>query len=156
MKNVKKIFCGVLYIVIVFFLIINIISIISTVILKKDYPNILGYTYFEIASNSMYPALKKGDLIIIKLKNDNYIVGDIITYKDNNIYTTHRLVEVSSKGYVPKGDNNNTFDPIIKKEQIIGKVVVKLNFVGFLICFIKKPIIIITAFLIIILMCLKK
>lgn len=156
MKNVKKIFCWILYVFITFFLIINVISIISTVVLKKDYPNVLGYSYFEVSSNSMYPTLKKGDLIIIKLKNDNYIVGDIITYKDNDMYTTHRLVEINSKGYVTKGDSNNTSDPIINKEKIIGKVIVKMNFVGFLIQVLKKPIIIIIAFLIIILTYFKK
>lgn len=155
MKFVKKILWWLLCVFTVLFLIINIISIINTVILKKDFPNIFGYTYFEVASNSMYPTLKKKDLIIIKLKSDDYAVGDIITYRDKYMYTTHRLLEINSRGYITKGDNNNTCDPMIKKEQIVGKVVFKINYVGYLIEVIKKPIIIVISFFIILLIFFK-
>lgn len=156
MKVLIKVLKLLFYTIMVFLLTVNIFNIISIKVLKKDFPNIFGFTYFEIASNSMYPELKKGDLVIIDLKEENYKIGDIITYQDHEIYTTHRLIGIKDNIYTTKGDSNNTNDPLIKKEQVIGKVIFKLTYVGYLIYLVKKPITIIFAFLTILMYFLKK
>jgi len=143
MNTLKQISKGLIYFLLIMLIIINIFMIISKVILKSDYPNFFGYTWFEIASNSMYPELKKGDLVIIKLNQKDYKVGDIITFQDDYFYTTHRLVEINNTMYTTKGDNNNTNDKPISKTKVIGKVILKVAAIGYFIYIIKQPITII-------------
>ena len=95
---------------------------VSIKILNKDYPNIFGYTFFEIISGSMSPTIEKGDMILVKL-DTVYKVGDIVSFKDNDSIITHRIVEINDNYYVTKGDANNTLDNPINKDQIIGKTV---------------------------------
>lgn len=85
-----------------------------------------------IASNSMYPKIKKGDLVIIKETNVNDIKeGDIIRYRLDNYYVVHRveLITKDEEGnleFITKGDNNDTIDLYpVKESQVDG--VVKLN-----------------------------
>ena len=95
---------------------------VSVKILNKDYPNLFGYTFFEIVSGSMSPQIEKGDMIIVKLDTD-YKVGDIISFKDNDSIITHRIVQINDDNIVTKGDANNTEDNPITKNQVIGKTV---------------------------------
>lgn len=106
---------------------------------------------YVIASPSMVPTIKVNDAVIIKrVNNDNLQVGDIITFANDDLnvngYTiTHRIVgkEQTSNGeyiYYTKGDNNNREDNgIVKKEDIYGKVILKIPKIGFIQNFITKP-----------------
>ena len=94
----------------------------SIKILKKDYTNIFGYTFFEVVSGSMSPRIEKLDIILVKLDTE-YNVNDIISYKSDNAIITHRIVEKKGDTYVTRGDANNTADKPISKDMIIGKVV---------------------------------
>lgn len=97
-------------------------SYIALEILNKDYVSFLGYTYFEVASGSMSPTINKEDMVIVKL-NDNYEQEDIITYKLNGDFITHRVKKIDTSTVTTKGDANNTKDTPISKESILGKVV---------------------------------
>ena len=121
-KIVSKIFT--VFLIVFTFLVMSlaIYNFVSVKILNKDYPNLFGYTFFEIVSGSMSPTIEKGDMILVKLDTD-YNVGDIVSYKDNNSIITHRIVEKTDNYYVTKGDANNTLDNPIKEEQILGKTV---------------------------------
>ena len=88
----------------------------------KDYVSFLGYTYFEVASGSMSPNINKNDLILVKL-GDDYGVGDVITYKIDNDFITHRVVSININTVVTKCDANNTIDKSISNDSVIGKVV---------------------------------
>ena len=82
----------------------------------------------KVSSNSMRPEFEKGDIIFIK-KQENYEIGDIITYqtKDNNL-VTHRVIEKYGNDYITKGDSNNIEDEEkIKPEQIKGKLIIKIK-----------------------------
>lgn len=81
-----------------------------------------------VRSNSMYPTLKKGDVILIK-KYNNYKQGDIVTYaEDSNYLITHRIIEKNNNSFKAKGDNNNSEDDkTIQLENIKGKVIIILN-----------------------------
>lgn len=94
----------------------------SVKILKKDYTSIFGYTFFEVISGSMSPSIEKWDLILIK-EMDNYEVGDVVSFKYEDAYITHRIVEKNDETYITKGDANNTVDTPITKDKIAGKVV---------------------------------
>ena len=69
------------------------------------------------------------DIVIVK-SQANYQVGDIITYKSKNYVVTHRVVKVEENILVTKGDANNISDEPIYKNQVIGKVVHKIEKAG--------------------------
>ena len=48
---------------------------------------------------------------------------DIVTFKSDNEYITHRIVTVNDNNYVTKGDANNAKDVAITKDKVIGKVI---------------------------------
>lgn len=90
---------------------------------EKKYPNYFGYTIFEVASGSMEPTLYTNDVILIKLTKDNLNQGDVIAFNNENAIITHRILLIDGDTLTVKGDNNNTIDMPIKKNQIIGKVI---------------------------------
>ena len=67
---------------------------------KKQNIQPFGVTMLKVSSNSMRPEFEKGDIIFIK-KQENYEIGDIITYqtKDNNL-VTHRVIEKYGNDYI--------------------------------------------------------
>ena len=76
------------------------------------------------------------------------IKGDVITYTSGETYVTHRIVSITDENIVTKGDANNTMDEPITKDNIIGKVVLKFGFLGFIIYLFSKPIIWVLLFII--------
>lgn len=88
----------------------------------EDYFELFGYSVFSVATGSMEPTIKQNDLIIVK-QSDNYELGDIVTFKNENAYITHRIVTINDKSYVTKGDANNAKDVAITQDKIIGKVI---------------------------------
>ena len=105
------------------------------------------FRIYKIASGSMRPILNVGEVILIK-DNLDYKKGDIITYKRNNHYITHRIIQINEDEIITKGDNNNTNDDSILKEDVIGKVVLKLKVMGFLYFLLNKPFTWLLAFMI--------
>lgn len=87
------------------------------------YPNYFGYTFFEVASGSMMPALQINDVILVKVTNENLKNGDIIAFNGGDAVITHRILFMDGNVITVKGDNNDVVDKPITKEQVIGKVV---------------------------------
>ena len=78
----------------------------------------------SITSGSMWPALKKGDIILIKgVDKSELEIGDIIVYENERGFTIHRIVELNEKTLKTKGDANNIFDLPIEYEKIVGRTV---------------------------------
>ena len=148
MKNkiIEKIVNLLLNILIVFFGIILLISLYITVqtkVLHNDYANFFGYSIFEVQTGSMADTINIGDWIIVGL-DKNIKINDIVTYKLNKDYITHRVVEAYKDTYVTMGDANNAKDEKITEDQIIGKVVKILPKFGIFRKTIFNPIILIT------------
>ncbi len=76
-----------------------------------------------ITSGSMWPALKKGDLVFVKAvgSEKNLEIGDIIVFKNPKGYTIHRIVEKTDLAIKTKGDANNISDVPIKFSDVVGK-----------------------------------
>lgn len=91
-------------------------------ILKNEYANIFGYTFFEVATGSMFPTIEIGDVVIVKITKD-VKKNDIIVYKEDKNFITHRLVEDENNKFIAKGDANNSEDKPIYKEAILGQVI---------------------------------
>ena len=108
--------------------------------------NIVGFRNYTILTGSMEPKIYPGDLVIVKKENPNDLkVGDIITFNkvDENIVVTHRLIAEKDDGFITKGDNNNVQDDgILKKQDVIGKVVLTIPKIGYIFVFFAKPLVI--------------
>ena len=76
----------------------------------------------EVETGSMEDGIHAGDYVLIYRKNI-YNIGDVITYKKDGYYITHRIVKKHKTGIVTKGDANNTEDDPIKVSSIVGKVI---------------------------------
>lgn len=89
----------------------------------NKYPNYFGYTLFEVASGSMEPTLYVNDVILVKVTNENLKKDDVVAYYNGDAIVTHRIVFIDGDKLTVKGDNNNTVDKPIDKEQVIGKMI---------------------------------
>lgn len=113
--------------------------IVTTRIFKKYNVNYIPlFSFHTIISKSMEPKLNVYDLVVDVRVSDNTKLkeGDIITFvKGNSNTITHRIVKVyeTDNGiyYKTKGDNNNNDDDdLVSKDEIIGKYIFKIPFVG--------------------------
>lgn len=129
LKKVLKIVYDILFAIIAILAFFAVVVFFQVKIQKKDYPNIFGYTFFEVVSGSMSPSIETYDLIIVKL-NENYKINDVITFMDKGDFITHRIIEINDNNILTKGDANNTNDKYIDKNTIIGKVIYVLPKVG--------------------------
>ena len=142
---VKKVICAILLLIIVPIIVFNLIIITKRVVFKDNSPSIFGYSYFSVLTGSMEPAINVGDIIIVK--NGEYHINDIISYKDGDSVVTHRIVDIftNEEGkelYTTKGDNNNTEDRVpISKEDVYGRVIRVIPKLGNIILFLRKNII---------------
>ena len=91
-------------------------------ILKHDYARFFEYTMFQVASGSMADSINVDDIVIVRI-NADYDVGDIITYKQDNDFITHRIIKKENDYIVTKGDANNAADAPVSNDQVVGKVV---------------------------------
>lgn len=106
-----------------------------------------NYKMMTVLSGSMEPSIKTGSIVVAKTFN-NYKIGDIITFQlssTSKTPTTHRIVEMEVIEGIPlyttKGDTNNAADrEFVRKNQIIGRVVLNIPFLGYAVNFVKKPI----------------
>ena len=90
-----------------------------------------------IATGSMEPELHVGDVAIIKKCKANELEeGDIIEYQLDGYTVIHRIIYKSQENgkfvFITKGDNNNIEDSReVTENQIIGKVIFKIRFLGY-------------------------
>jgi len=89
----------------------------------------IGFRYtnkieiYNVETGSMEDNIHAGDYILIYKKSGNYKVGDVVTYKVNNYFVTHRIVKIEDDYVTTKGDANNTEDAKITKNEIVGKAI---------------------------------
>lgn len=93
-----------------------------------------GDTLFMVVyGGSMTPAIKVGDLVIVKEVDPSLIgEGEIITFQKEGKIVTHRVFDVLPDGFVTKGDANNAPDigPVYNVD-VVGKVVFVVPYVGY-------------------------
>jgi len=117
-KTTKKIIGWVCYLAVLVGLVVGTPRLLSFA-LKTPYP------MASITSSSMWPALKRGDLVFIKGvgSRGNIEVGDVIVYNNSLGFTIHRVVELNQETLITKGDANNTPDAPVKYGEVIGRAV---------------------------------
>lgn len=121
MKIVWKIVEGIIVIILLGLIFVNACFAYTKLIKKDKLANVLGYTYMVVQSNSMIPEFKSKDMLIIKL-TDEFKVGDIVTFEEEDFFITHRVIEIKGNTLTTKGDNNNAADQPITRDRVIGVV----------------------------------
>lgn len=137
-SSIGKIINIILIVILIILLIFNIYNLISRSFFDNDMPKFFGFASAVVVTGSMSGAIEIGDYIIIK-EAKQYKEDDVITFKQNNMLITHRIIEVTEEGYITKGDANTAPDDMIEYEQIEGKVVLIIPKVGKVVDFIKTP-----------------
>lgn len=127
-----------LMIILIIILIIVLYCFAQLKLFNKDYINLGGYTVFRVITGSMADTIMPQDIVIVKITQD-INVNDIITYRSNNNFITHRLIKQSENELITKGDANTTEDNPINKDLVVGKVVYIFNNVGIWIKVLKTP-----------------
>ena len=121
LKKIINIIFNILIIIVLILIILSVYYIFQMKIQKKDNASIFGYAFFEVATGSMSGTIEIGDVVIVRNTKD-VEENDIIVYKENDNYITHRLIKKQKDKYITRGDANNSEDAPIDKEQVYGIV----------------------------------
>ena len=146
MKNIinriLKIISSAIFVILVILIILILIYIVRVKFLaNNDKLGDVKINFYTILTQSMYPTIKAGDVVITYQNDGNkYNSGDVVTFiseKNGGITITHRITDVmavnGSYSYKTKGDNNNSADSeIIASDKALGKVVVKIPKAGYI------------------------
>lgn len=133
--KLMKIFFGT---ILVFIVGVNLYSIIMQIKNKDVMPMPFGMGMAVVLSGSMEPVLSIDDLIIVKSDNE-FRVGDVIVYQNNNRLVVHRIVSIDDEEIITKGDANDAEDKPILLENVKGKLVYHLEGFGKYVNFVKTP-----------------
>ncbi len=142
-KRTKKIvgwtFTGIGLAVIAFLLFVVSVLAVDRFVNRSPVPSFFGVATLVVATGSM-SGIEEGDLIIVK-RADEYKIGDIVTFlgQGDEIPTTHRIIRIDGDKFYTKGDANNAEDPrAVLKEDVVGKVVGTVPYVGLFFRWLKE------------------
>ncbi|MCF0125985.1 MAG: signal peptidase I [Clostridia bacterium] len=121
-KKIGKIILNIITVIVIIAIIFAVYNFVQLKCFNKKYANFFGYTILEVSTGSMAETINIYDIIVVKLTKD-VNVNDIITFEQDDVLITHRIIEMKENEIITKGDANNTKDRSIKNRDIIGKVV---------------------------------
>lgn len=120
----------VLCVILIPILLFNLILIVKSYTDKESVPDVGGWFPLIVLTDSMYPEIKSGDLIICRIVDPEAVQeGEVISFFDpagnGTSIVTHRVMEIVDEGgalmFRTKGDNNNTEDKVLVSAQdIVG------------------------------------
>lgn len=122
MSKILSFILNIFLTIVTIIIVIGIYYIYQIKIIKSDYANLFGYTFFEVATGSMSPTIEIGDVVIVKLTKE-VEENDIIVYKENKSIITHRLIEKDEQQLITRGDANNSEDKPITENMVLGEVI---------------------------------
>lgn len=120
----------ILCIILIPILLINVTLIAKSYINREEVPDVGGMLPLIVLTDSMYPVIESGDLIICHTEEpENIQTGDVIAFFDpagnGTTIVTHRVTEIvdykDDIAWRTKGDNNNTEDMlVVLPEQLVA------------------------------------
>ncbi len=115
-------------------------TIILIIMLTAFMAGLFSYVPLGIMSNSMWPEIKRGDVVIAHRMSveemHKLTKNDIIKFSRDRAYVVHRIISIEENDrglwFQTKGDNNNAPDSdLVHEKQIFGKVVSKVPLIGY-------------------------
>ncbi len=108
---------------------------------------IFGFQIYTVLSGSMEPTYKVGSVIYVKeVDTDKLKVKDPITFKiSENTIATHRIIDIVEDEdgvfkFQTQGDaNENPDEGLVPKENVLGKPVFTIPYLGYFAVFIQSP-----------------
>lgn len=146
MEKFKKIISIIILIITLPILFVNVVILADSAIHPEEVPSFFGYKPFIVLSGSMRNVINDGDLVLSKECDTNSLkVGDIISFKEEEIVVTHRITDIVSengeKHFITKGDNNDVQDAgYVLAENIEGIFLFKISGLGNVAMFLQTPI----------------
>ena len=129
-NNILTVIGTVLCVILLPVLLINITLIIKSYTNADEVPSVGGYLPLIVLTDSMYPVIESGDLIICHtIEGDEVKVGDVISFFDpagnGTSIVTHRVTEVTQDNnglaFRTKGDANNVEDSLlVPEDSLVG------------------------------------
>ncbi len=102
----------------------------------------LPVSFYLVQSGSMEPSINTGDLVVVK-SQPAYKDREVITFYDaDHRVVTHRVIDIkeinNTQAFITKGDANEAPDTnAVTQDQVVGKVVMVLPKMGFVVSFAK-------------------
>ncbi len=92
-----------------------------------------GYEPAIVMSGSMEPVYHTGSVLLVdKNQKDAVGVGDAIAFTTGGEYIAHRIAKTCDKGFITKGDANDSCDPwVVGYADVKGKVVMSIPKLGY-------------------------
>lgn len=126
-------------------LIMSIVVVIKSFANPNKVPDFFGIKLFIIRTKTMEPEIRYGDLIISKKVNPAELkIGDIISFREENIIVTHRILEFTEKegnpAFITTGDNSGENQgSIVVYSQVEGMLMFKIPGFGRFVLFTQTP-----------------
>ena len=149
MKKLLTAAGALLCVIFSFLLVCNLTIIIKGSLHPETPPSVFGVAPMVVLSGSMSGTaeghIEVGDLIFATAADtDKLQVGDVVSFTEDNVVVTHRIVEITadengSKQFITKGDANNTADPPIYADAVIGVYRGRIPGLGDFAMFLQKP-----------------
>lgn len=121
---------AVLCVILIPILLINLTLIVKSFTNKEEVPSIGGVLPLIVLTDSMYPEIESGDLILCRTAEAEEIeVRDVIAFFDpagnGSSIVTHRVIDIVEENgkisFLTRGDNNNTEDRLpVPAENLVG------------------------------------
>ena len=138
----------ILCVILVPILITNLTLIGKGLLNKEEVPSIGGVLPMIVLTDSMYPEIQSGDLILCHTIDAEQVkVGDVISFFDpagnGTSVTTHRVVEIvrqdGALAFRTRGDHNNTEDKLpVPASDLVGVYKTRLPGVGHVAMFMQS------------------
>lgn len=101
-----------------------------------------GYQLRVVESGSMEPTIPTGAVVVVRAA-ETYAVGDVVTFqrRGDAAATTHRIIALEDGDFIMQGDANNVADMTpVRPAEVVGRVMVTVPYVGYVLAFAKQPI----------------
>lgn len=128
-------------------LILNVSLIIRSFTAPNEVPRVGKWLPLVVMTDSMYPEIHSGDLIICQVKDAEEVqVRDVISFFDpagnGTSVVTHRVIEIKNEdgriAFITQGDANNTADAHpVPAEKLVGVYHTRIAGVGNVIMFMQ-------------------
>lgn len=149
MKKLLTAAGAVLCVIFSFLLVCNVTIIVKGTLHPETPPSVFGVAPMVVLSGSMSGTaeghIEVGDLIFATAADtDKLQVGDVVSFMEDNVVVTHRIVEITAdesgkKQFITKGDANNAADPPIYVDTVIGICRGRIPKLGDFAMFLQKP-----------------
>jgi phage repressor protein C with HTH and peptisase S24 domain len=78
---------------------------------------------FRVEGDSMHPVIRSGDYVqVVPCIRSELRRGDVILAATGRGLTAHRIVRISGRHVITRGDNSLRSDPVVDAASVIGRV----------------------------------